>query len=351
MRALSNKARTGAGISLAELLVVIGVMGFVATAALGLIVATMTQGHVMENKMDTVDILRNTVDKVGRQVRMGRSLGDVYGNLVGTPPSQVVYGSLTFPGSNDPLYYNNAFCSYGGGLPVPVGGGSYSQFSAWPQWADGSTGTEPGNGIFKCSNTCLIVQTPIFDNSGPSGSHAGFPIAIPPDVGNGLVSFPKQEDDMETHIFRILQDPDQTNNPGEYIMQYAVFPALNTLNTSPPPSVQFGPATLCRHIVGPKKKGMANSNALDAVRVFQYIDETAPSAYNTLPAGTPEDIPSSNGNYPNGDMIANYSGVIMYLEVKSTQYSGVTANQKTTAVKAEMYLRNNAQATTMGGAT
>jgi prepilin-type N-terminal cleavage/methylation domain-containing protein len=328
-----RKIRSSSGFTLTELLIVTGIMSFVAAASLAMMVATMTQGHVMENKIDTVDSVRNSLEKIGREVRMGRSLGDVYGNLITVGTDTVVTGSLSFPSNNDVLYGNGAVASAGVSAQGGNNGGGVP-FNGWPVWVDGTQPT-----TFTCSNTCLIVQTPIFDAS-------GFPIAIPANAGNSTVAFAKQEDNMETHIYRVIADPAIA---GEYQMQYAVFPGLNALNTNPPPSNQLGPITICTHIIGPINP------ATNLPRTFQYLDKTATTTnvapMNTLAYGTPEDSPTSGGNQTAGQLISNYSGVIVNLELQSTAYSNMQQNVKPFAIRSEVFLRNNAQTTTIGGAT
>lgn len=301
--------------TLVELLVVVLIMSFVSAAVFGMMTAVMSQGHALNNKCDTIDSARNAMEKFGRDVRMGRSLGDVYGDLVnGGGTDTIVQGSLTFPSNNDPLY--------GNGLLMPTSGVNSVPFNGWPTWADG---TAPQT--FSCNNQTCVVQVPVFNA-------AGYPIAIPANVGNGGISFPKPEDNVETHIYRVVADP---GNPGEYILQFAILPGLNP-TVGAPRSIQMGPITLVNHIVGP----LNPSTGLP--RVFQYLDKTSAT-------GAAEDVPNSQGAQATGQFVANYSGVILNLEVRSNTYSRNQPNVKPLAVKTEVFLRNNAQTTTIGGAT
>ncbi|MBX9571110.1 MAG: prepilin-type N-terminal cleavage/methylation domain-containing protein [Candidatus Obscuribacterales bacterium] len=307
------------GFTLVELLVVVLVMSFISAAAFGMMTAVMTQGNSLSNKCDTIDSIRNAMEKFGRDVRMGRSIGDVYGNLVGG--QNIVQGSRTFPSNNNPLY--------GGGL-MPTSGVNSVPFTGWPTWADGTTPTS-----FTCDNTTCVVQVPIFEAD-------GFPSSIPAGVSNGIhPGFGFAEDNCETHVYRVVPD---SSNPGEFILQFAIIPGLN-ITGGTPRSVQVGPITLVNHIIGP-----INPNT-GAPRIFQYLDkENNPGSVNNsgFADWQPEDAPTTNGTQNSGALVANYSGIVLNLEVNSNTYSRNQPNRKPLAVKTEVFLRNNSQTTTIG---
>lgn len=325
--------RSATGMSLVELLVVVLIMGLVSAAAFAVLVNSMNQGNVINNKTETLDKVRNALEKFAREVRMARTIGDDYGNIqnlgynITDPrsgavvPASVVSGSKTFPSTNDPLY--------GNGAPPPPNG--------WPVWVDGNTYT-----TFVCDNTTCVFQIPIFDVN-------GFAIGIPKNWKSAgstvnVANYTGLQEDMNTYIYKVLADP---NSPGQYALQYAVFPGYDPAsNNVGPAASQLGPITLVTHIIGPINP------ATGRPRTFEYLDKTAGVAgsQNTLPAGTPEDTPISNGNGNNGEYCGNYSGIIFNLEVASNSYSNIAANVKPLALKTEVFLRNNTQATPVGGA-
>jgi len=301
-----NKSiRNESALTLVELLVVSLVMGFLSAAAFGIIVSTMGQGRTLEQKCDGINAVRNALDKVGRQVRMGRNIGDCFGDV--NPLSGVVTGTPSFPGSNDAIY--------GNGAPDPPGG--------WPVWADGSSPDSftmapfPGDGVTH-GNNCLILQVPVFDNN-------GFPIGIPPGFkspGSTVNTNPTTTATVvQTYIYRVVADP---ANPGEYILQVATIPGYGQPAAGPP-------TTLAKAIVGPINPSTGQ------VRTFQYIDRINPinpPVDGIPPGGTP---PS-----------ANFSGIIVNFEINSHQASVNQVDSKPLALKSEVYLRNNSMASSQG---
>lgn len=300
-----NLSRSKSGLTLVELLIVSLVMGFISAAAFGIIISTMGKGRVLEQKCDGINAVRNALDKIGRQVRMGRNIGDCYGDV--NVLTGVVVGTPNFPGSNDAIY--------GNGAAAPPGG--------WPVWADGSSPSSftmapyPGDGTTN-GNNCLICQVPVFDNN-------GFPLGIPAGYKSPgstvLVNPTTTATVVQTYIYRVIADP---NNLGEYLMQVAVIPGYGQ-----PPGGQ--PQTIAKSIVGPINP------ASGLPRIFQYIDRVNPT-------NPPVDGIPSGGTPP----AANYSGIIVNLEVNSHQVSVNQKDQKPIAVKSEVYLRNNSMATSQG---
>lgn len=66
--------RNSSGASLVELLVVVLVMSFVAVAAFGMLTTTMASQLKLQNKADSLDSARKTIERMGRTVRMGRQI-------------------------------------------------------------------------------------------------------------------------------------------------------------------------------------------------------------------------------------------------------------------------------------
>lgn len=285
--------RSCAGASLVELSISSVVMAFVSIAVFGLLITTMAAGNKLNNKSDTIDVSRTALERISHNVRTGRSLGDVFGSLVGGR----IQGSSIFPSNQNPLY--------GAGQTPPNG---------WPIWADGRALNS-----FSVDNQTLVVQVPIFDPS-------GFPTAIPPFTGSPASS--QVQDNVETHIYRVIPDPQR---PGEWIIQWAKIPGMAAAGYVPA-TAQSQPQTICTGIIGPLQNG--------SPCVFQYVDKTDPT-------GTPQN------NIPNGGIdIAAFSGLVVNLELSHHQNSGQIAGTwkqpGVLALKTEVFLRNNSLATTVG---
>ncbi|MBY0548822.1 MAG: hypothetical protein K2W95_16240 [Candidatus Obscuribacterales bacterium] len=285
--------RSRKGASLVELSISSVVMAFVSMAVFGLLITTMAAGNKINNTSDTIDVSRTALERISQNVRTGRSLGDVFGSLVGGR----IQGSSVFPSNQNPIY--------GAGQSPPNG---------WPIWADGRSLSS-----FVVDSQTLVVQVPIFDPN-------GFPTAIPPFTGQPATS--QVQDNVETHVYRVIPDP---QNNGEWIMQWARFPGM-AAEGYVPAAAQSQPQTICTGIIGPLQNGLPC--------VFQYLDKTDPS-------GTPQN------NIPNGGTdIAAFSGLIVNLELShhqnSSQIAGRYKQPGVLALKTEVFLRNNSLATTVG---
>lgn len=285
--------RSKRGASLVELSIATVVMAFTSIGVFALLLTTMNSGNKLNNKSDTIDVSRTALERISRDVRTGRSLGDVFGTLVGG----IIQGSSTFPSNQNPVY--------GAGQSPPNG---------WPVWADGRSLSS-----FVVDSQTLIVQVPIFDAN-------GFPTAIP--AFSGSPASAQVQDNVETHVYRVLPDPQRT---GEWIVQWAKFPGMAAAGYVPS-TAQSQPQTVCTGIIGPLQNGTPC--------VFQYIDKTDAS-------GTPQNT------IPNGGRdIAAFSGLIINLELthhqNSSQIAGTWKQPGVLALKTEVFLRNNSLATTVG---
>lgn len=286
--------RHGSGFSMVELLVTVLVMAISSSAIFGMLITIMGQSHKLQNRCDTIEVARNGLEKVGRDMRGGRSLGDVFGTEV----NNMVEGSDIFPSSRNPLY--------GAGQTPPNG---------WPVWSDFS---KPES--FRLSNTTLVVQVPVFDQN-------GWPSAIP------QVQLPpgmQTQANVETHIYMVVPDP---QFPGEWQLQWAkipgaAVPGYDAANLRPSTS-----QTIATGIVGPLNPMTGQP------RVFQYLDKLDGT-------GTPRDT------IPDPQNMVNYSGVIINLEIRqhrdTSQVSGKFIKTSILALKSEIFLRNNSIATTVG---
>ena len=300
--------RQDSGLSLVELLVVTVIMLLVSVAIFGMLTANAKISRRLENKVSAIESIRKVAEFIGRDVRMARSFGDIYGNMVtsgtmqGKLTSQTAGGAagnaLQFPDpATDPLY---------GSAGAPAG------------W----TGPWP----IALSRTTLIVQVPTFDAN-------GFPTAIP--VGLGSPPVGTVQDNMETHVYRVVPDPDTANHPNEFIMELWKFPGANPANLAAnPASINCppvsGPIILTKGIVGPMRTNNLN--------IFEFVDSTNPNA-GPVDAST---INSTN--------MAAYTGVVLNMEVRNFNASAtVVANQgerATIPFKTEVYMRNQIMSTT-----
>lgn len=285
--------RSQTGASLVELSISTVIMSFTSVVVFSLLISTMAAGNKLNNKCDTIDVSRTALERISKNVRTGRSLGDVFGTQI----LGMVQGSSLFPSNRNPVY--------GAGQSPPDG---------WPTWADGRAPSS-----FVVDNRTLVVQVPIFDPN-------GFPTAIPPFTGSPASD--RVQDNVETHIYRVIPDP---SIPGEWIMQWARIPGMAAAGYVPADE-QTAPQTICTGIVGPMQGGQPC--------VFQYIDKTDAT-------GTPQNV------IPNGGReIAAFSGLIVNLELthhqNSSQVAGTWKAPGVLALKTEVFLRNNSLATTVG---
>jgi hypothetical protein len=302
-----------------EALVTTVIMGIVSTAFMAVLLVNYKTNAKVDNMQDTLNAVRAIKERISKDVREGRSLGDIYGSTqvdhsyidpTTGQPSTMVVGSDGFPSTNDPLYSTGA--------------------PAIPGWPTATTGSP-----YRLSNQCLVVQVPILDDHQDTAqghfrntAAVGWPTQIPNPNGLG------PQDNVETHVYRVVQDPDTANHPGEWLLQYASFggasSALSNFTGYNPTVHTFGPQTLVAGVIGPLD---ANGNP----KVFQFISPKR--------SGTPVD------SIPNPSFTAEYTGVVCNLEVK--RHQDMSATQKNfsvtpTGMKIEVFLRNNALATSAG---
>lgn len=294
----SSVRRRRTGFSVVELMVSVLVMTFASTAIFSLLISTADMSQKVSNKMDSVNACRNVMERLSKDVRMGRALGDVYGSNVelwtDTVTGQPVLGfqgSDAFPANRNPCY---------GSGQTPIGG--------WP-W------TGPP---YQLNNTTMIVQTPIFGAS-------GYPTSVP--SGSGNPALPSAQDNVETHIYKVIPDPDQLRNPGQFILQMSKIAGFPTAGYNPA-VISSAPQTILTGIVGPM-------DSQGQPKIFQYLDKTDAS-------GTPQDTFADPGT------VANCTGVIVNLEVMK-QLEGAR-RPAALGLKTEVFLRNNALSTTVGTA-
>jgi hypothetical protein len=311
-----KRVRKQDGSTVCELLVASLIMTMVSSAFLTAAMTMFKTDSKISTMTDTTDAARLIKDRIGKDMREGRTLGDVFGNNITdestTPATVMVQGSDQFPCNRNPVY--------GAGQQPPAG---------WP--------TDWPQPPYNLSNQCLVVQVPIGDNHNDvDGRHGwdmtkvGWPTMIAQGVGSPATS--SNQDNVETHVYMVRPDP---SNPGEFIMQYSSFPGM-AKDGYDPVAHSISAQTVLTGIVGPLDE---SGNP----KVFQFVDRTDPN-------GTPRDtiLPQTS---PSGAFIANYTGVAVNLEI--CKHSTVSKENKNVslppvAFKTEVYLRNNAMATPIG---
>lgn len=282
LRAIRSRKR---GTNLVELSMTVSVMAIISTAVFAILISTLSSYRKLDNETNTVQVVRNAIERIGEDVRMARSLGDVYGTTDHT----------VFPSSNNPISYT------------------------WPTWADGSSPT-----TFTLSGDTLIIQIPIFDSS------TGFPSFVTDVEGNN-------EANVETHIYRVLH---RTTDPAdEYVLQYACFPGNNIAGSYDAASAKRDPSIIATGIIGPKMSGHTTP------RVFQYITMAQKDATTLL--FVPQTV--VDDTFPTPSNIADFTTVAINLEVRkhdaTSQLASKWKDAGVWAVKQEVYMRNNAYAT------
>jgi type II secretory pathway pseudopilin PulG len=308
-----QKLRDASGTTLVEMMISVVCTSLITMAMFSVIWMNTIIQAKSGNNLDAANAARIAIDRIGRDAREARSLGDVYGEdivLSSAPPMTGTSGTDYFPSANDPIYAGGA---------TPAGG-------VWPTtWP---TDACPNPGRYLLSNRCLIIQVPVYDSN-------GWPTQIP--VSNPYVAglpTPMQgnQANVETHIYRVLDDP---ANPGQYLLQLFVAPGRAAPGYVPAEHT-FGPQTLVKGIVGPK-------NAQNEPAIFQFIARRG-SLDDTNPSGQPQDsIPEAS---PGVKRLANFTGIIVNLEVTRSDYG--RSKPVTLAFKQEVFIRNNAMSTSVG---
>ncbi len=310
-----QEQRSQAGSSLIEMLISTMIMSLVSSALLGLLMLNDRAAARVSDKTDCINNARTVIERVGRDVRMARSLGDVYGgDLITGGGGMRTQGSNTFPSATDPLY-----------------GASQAPPQGWPSQSSPASTMWPSP-PWTLTNTCLVAQVPIF-YANPTNSmdpSNGWPTMIPQGAGNPPTVCP--QDNVETHVYMVVADPDQVNHSGEYQLEMAALPGYPVQEAGAPQNLLYNPANvitqprvLLKGIVGP----IDTSSGLP--KVFQYLNKIDGT-------GTPQDSVSSA-------TVPNFTGVVMNYEIKVQNQMQAP---QVMAFKTEVFLRNNALATTTG---
>lgn len=323
----SQKIRNQQGESLVSLLVSIVISAFVAAGVMGLAYLNSSTNIRVLNKCDSVNAARNAIDQIGRSLRSARCVGSMWGTVQPIQVPQVDWQQLTsgtstnisainfnlypsqgnasgytdFPAPGDPFYGATPIAGNG----QPPGG--------WPTssgWEADSGLTDPG-ARWRCSQTCLIVQVPVFDAN-------GIPLGIPWPANNPMQNIPV----MDTIVYRVMPDNNPGAQPGTFMMQRCVFPAPNV----PRPAnynVSSVPQTVLRGLIGPYDPTNPGS-----LRVFQYLSNVDPTVMCFQP--TTSQGPTN---------IASIGGISVNVEVLRSDAG--TINQAALQFKSDIYMRNN----------
>ena len=89
-RSLKQKVRSAKGDSLISLLVATLIFSFVAMAIMGMLTINVVESNKLMTRTDNISGARFGADRIGRIVRMARSLGDIQGNMSMDAPSYAV---------------------------------------------------------------------------------------------------------------------------------------------------------------------------------------------------------------------------------------------------------------------
>jgi type II secretory pathway pseudopilin PulG len=281
--------------SLLEMLAAMSIMSISGAGIAGLLMLNGMTTNRLSNKVDSINNARQVVERIGKDVRMARNIGDVFGDTFTSNGFDITVGSNNFPSQNDP----RLFTANGG----------------WP-W-----GFSADNPMVLSSRT-LIVQVPVFDAS-------GFPTGIAKGAGNPATG--SAQDNVDTYVYRVMPvTTEEVNaNPtleGTYKLEVAGFPGPGSdpalggmsIKSNPPVPILYG-------IVGPIDP------ATNMPGPFQYIDRTQPTA-----------TPKTTGD-GGGSANANLTGVVVALELKTATANAMAPS--TIGIKTEVYMRNNALST------
>ncbi len=328
-----QERRSDRGETMVSLLVATLIMAFVAAAIMGLASLNTVEGNKIWNKVDSIAAARDALDRVGRAVRMARSVGDMYGvvpaalspsvdSRIGTGPStnttavtsdpafvtqleqgNVSLASPSFPSIGDPCW------------------GPYASVPATPP--TGRSLSDMANNPYTLSSETLVLQVPTFDPT-------GYPNCIP----DPTAITPIQA--VDTYVYEMVPDLNNPGPPQQFKLQVTAFPAPGFV--TPPPVGYVGqcpitnvpvnlrnmqPVTLAAGIIGPRDP------ATGRLGVFQYVDRSTNVITTT----------------PDPAKLQEYNGIVVNMEILKREN-----NQKASvmSLRNETFMRNNTSATVIG---
>jgi prepilin-type N-terminal cleavage/methylation domain-containing protein len=281
MNRMKPRRRSMRGMSLLEMLAAMTIMSIAGAGIAGLLMLNGMTTNRLSNKVESLNSSRLVIERIGKDVRMARNIGDVFGTLNTDVVPNITEGSDYFPSPQNPQVF------------TAVGG--------WP-W--GYSAMTP----MKLSSNTLIVQVPVFDAN-------GFPTGIGKGVGTPPTQSP--QDNVDTYVYRVVTDTDE---PGTWKLEVAGF-------AGPGSSMQLKanpPTTILRGIVGPIDPNTGIPGP------FNYISRDKEGDAYPSPVGF-------------GGLNANLTGVSLSFEMKATSATAIAPS--TVAIKSEVYMRNNALST------
>jgi type II secretory pathway pseudopilin PulG len=340
-----QRHRRAGGETLISLLIATLIMAVIGTVMMQYFATVSMQSLKLESRVDNLTAAKMVLDKLARQVRQARNIGDVYGETqlaanptadvtpgastnpsgtlsATTPDSQIESGSATlmaayFPSGTDPFYGASGIANSQVTQNFPG--------SPWPA------------APYYLSGSCLIVQVPCFDQY-------GFPQAVNATTMQNVEA-------LDTYVYMIVPDTSatarmrtalgaQAANTTLYALQVAIFPAPPYITNVPTNRGTGAPQTLLTNIVGPYTKVSPES-----ICVFQYVNNqqiTGGLAQNSIT----NDFQSNPTGVLNAQNLCLFTGVVANLQILNwDQRNHVTIQP----IRTEMYLRNNADATIMCG--
>jgi len=280
-------SRGQGGVSLIEVLVTTLIICVASAGLVGMLTINSMSTIRLANKVDGLNAARGVVERISRDVRMARHVGDIY-----------TLKADHFPSLSNPIYTLGGF--------MPPGG--------WPTgWTNPVT----------LSNRCLILQIPVFYEE-PSQPGSSYPSAIR--ANSVTVGTPAQDvENLDTWIYNVVADP---SGDGTYQLQVCCCPGwvqqvyagaeISTTKKYPGSSQVL-------------LKGITNPD------VFQYLDKSDTT-------GTP--LNGMLDTAPNITDVDNVTAVIVHVQVLNKE-SGEMAPSNV-GLKAEIYMRNNPIATNSG---
>lgn len=273
--------------SLTELVVASVLVGYALAVVGELVVLNTFASTKLTNKADGQVGCSRAMRRIAEDVRQARIIGNIYSvNGVNN------YASGTDAGV-DPSVIPPS-----GGFPLPP----------WPSIP------------YKLGPQTLIIQQPVLysDSSNSANPRNGFPIRL---LQGSISSIPVVPvvamECVDTLVYQLLPDPDV---PGQFMLQVARFPGLQTVPGNRVKPALNPPQTVVKGIVGPMDP--ANPGVPN---VFQYL--TSAQEVNPI-------------NVPTASQAATITGVSVKLEVKIPN-STTGANPEIAAEHVEAYLKNS----------
>lgn len=314
--------RSQGGASLVSLLVATTIMSFVAISIMSLMSLNTAEANKAFNRADTLTSARTALDKMGRLIRMSRTVGDIQGMIALVPDSYSAFPSgmsvdtsKVVPNGVDPTDFSqNEVVSSSSRFPsdanVLYGGSNPTMKSVpfppapWP------------SAPYQLDQQTLILQVQTF-------SPAGYPRKLNTSGSMANTVLPA----LDTYVYRVVPDSSRPDvgQTRFYQLQLTIFPAPAGL-TNMPPNIQPGvPQTVLSGLVGPLDQ---SGNPA----IFQYLDPVTGGKTTMF-----------NDNVG----MVNYRGVIVNMQVLALD----AARKPTmTTLRSEFFLRNNSQATITTGA-